>query len=107
MNTTWEAVRDRTRRFINDVLAERTPRVTDQEIVDAWIDAQDDLVLYAARPATFTVSSGVNEAFLPDDLYRINYCKIDYGDDATHYRILKLDALEEGDTDIWEGNYWY
>lgn len=100
---TWQIVLDRTRRFLSDQVREgRAPRTTDQELCDAWTDAQDDLVLYVARPATFTVAAALERAPLPDDLYRIDVVK-----NADGWTMLGLDAHEVTDADLWEGMYWY
>jgi hypothetical protein len=105
---TWEMVRSRLRTFLSDQVVEgRSPRVTEGELVYAWTDAQDDLVQYVARPATFTVAAALEVKMLPDDLYKVDYVEIDYGDDATHYRVLALDEYETGDVDVFEGTYWY
>ena len=55
----WQMVLDRTRRFISDVeVAGRSPRITNQEIIDFWVAAQDDLVQYVA-----TIIENVFESF--------------------------------------------
>ena len=96
-------VLDRTRRFISDVVKEgKKPRFDDQELCDSWTDAQDDLVLYVARPKTFTIAASLSRASLPDDLYRIECVKSD-----RNYTMLQLDAFEDGDVDLWEGCYWH
>jgi hypothetical protein len=111
MVTTWEVIRARCRRFVSDVLdadGARAPRISEQELADAWNDVQDDLVLYAARPKTFTVAAGQTTAKLPNDLYRIERVVLDEGDDENHYIVLQLDA--EGspdDINAYEGTYWY
>jgi len=105
---TWELVLARMRRFLSDIEVEgRTPRVTDQEIADAWTDAQDDLVKFAARPKTFEVAADLTTKKLPNDLYRIDRVRVDEGDDVNHYTLLPLDATEVTDTDVYEGVYWY
>ena len=111
MLTTWETIRDRCRRFINDVLDEsgaRAPRVTDQELADAWNDVQDDLVLYVARPKTFTIAADQTQALLPDDLYRVDRVVLDEDDDENHYIVLQLDSEgDPNDPNVYEGTYWY
>jgi len=105
---TWELVLARMRRFLSDVeVAGRTPRVSDQEIVDAWNDAQDDLVKVVARPKTFTVAAELQRKRLPADLYRIDRVTVDTGDGENHYTVLPLDATEVTDVNLYAGLYWY
>ncbi|HUT14843.1 MAG TPA: hypothetical protein VMY98_01190 [Anaerolineae bacterium] len=103
---TWQTVLDRTRRFLSDQVREgRAPRVTDQELCDAWIDAQDDLVQYVARRSTFTIDDGLSECMLPDDLYRVLY--IANSDGWTMVPLTPEGINDQTDTNVWEGMYWY
>lgn len=103
---TWQTVLDRTRRFLSDqVVSGRTPRVSDQELCDAWTDAQDDLVQYVARPGSFTVAAALTRLPLPDDLYRVDY--VANADGWTMMPLTRDGAHEMGDADLWDGMYWY
>ncbi|NIV33085.1 MAG: hypothetical protein GWN58_27650 [Anaerolineae bacterium] len=103
---TWQIVLERTRRFLSDqVVTGRQPRVTNQELCDAWTDAQDDLVQYVARPNTFTIAAGLTQAELPDDLFRVDY--VANADGWTMSPLTREGAHEMGDADLWEGMYWY
>ena len=106
MLLTWEVALAKLRTYIKDSPtakdgSARTTRFNDKELLDFWIAAQDDLVLYVARGASFTIAEDLTTAELPDLLYRIEVVK-----NADGYTMLPLDAFEEGDVDLWEGNYW-
>ena len=103
---TWGMCLDKLRRFIKDEIkgagdTSRPPKFTDDELVDFWADAQDDLVNYVARPATFTVQAGLDKANLPDDLYRVEAVLSPRGE-------VMLQLGEDNATviDEWEGVSW-
>jgi hypothetical protein len=100
MALTWGTVLERIRRFLSDNLS--TERFSDDELCDAWIDAQDDLVRYVARQKTVTIDAESTAYNLPDDLYRVLYVKNSDG-----YTMIQLVPHEPSDDDLWEGNYWY
>lgn len=103
---TWQIVLERTRRFLSDQVVEgRSPRITNQELCDAWTDAQDDLVQYVARPATFTIAAELSQAVLPEDLFRVDY--VANADGWTMMPLTREGANEMGDANLWDGMYWY
>ena len=99
----WNDVLERTRRFVTDtVVAGVTPLSSDTEICDAWVAAQDDLVLYSARLDRFSVAEGATSIGLPDDCYRI----VEVRTDNDGYRLLAL-GDQPDDDDVLNGSYWY
>lgn len=98
---TWEIVLGKLRRFLRDTAG--TPRMSDEELADAWNNAQDDLTNYVARKKTLAVPAGVSRAELPEDLYRIDNVLIYDGE--VGYRMPEWDEQIE-DEDTWTGNAW-
>jgi hypothetical protein len=107
MLLTLEIVLGRIRRFVDDEVAAAgtNQKWSNQELVDALTDAQDDLVNFVARRNTFAIDEDETSADLPDDLYRVVTIKTD----SDGYTLRPLDTLEDVDTDedVWEGCYWY
>jgi hypothetical protein len=101
MSTTWGNVLARVRRFLTDSDSSNY-RWTEDELADAWIDAQLDLVGYVSKRSTFTVAEGAQTYTLPADFYRVMFVK-----NANGYTMRSVDPFDYMDEDVWEGLYWY
>jgi hypothetical protein len=110
----WGTVQTRLRRQVSDLTEDSSgnevdPDFTESDLLDFWVDAQNDLVLYIGRSRTLTVPAEKTSYPLPEDLYKVLWVRYNQTTDPYNLRELDLGAGHRDDVDDppWEGLYWY